>query len=153
MNIKQDYIPDGLACDTHKNLTREPAFVTIHWVGPFPGQTPEMVRNHWIESNSEASAHVIIKDNDVLECWPRNKKVWHAGHTIGNNCSIGIEVIPEDTTGKFSDWSIQTLKAYLKAFYPNVPLVRHYDWTGKDCPAYYVNNKHWTELKEKLLKD
>ena len=63
---------------------------------------------------------------------------------------IGIEVIPENTDGRFSDASIETLKTLLDKYFPRLPLVRHYDWTGKDCPKYYVDSNNWKDLLEKL---
>ena len=78
-----------------------------------------------------------------------NKVAWHAGCKAGNNTSIGIEVIPKNAAGEFSDRSIATLKELLDSL-PHLPIVRHYDWTGKACPAYYTNNDKWQELLKKL---
>lgn len=151
MKLVQHFIPEDAKCNTHHGLDNGMAStVTIHWVGPFPGQTPEQVRNYWISSKGEASAHFIIKDEECLQCWPIEHAAWHAGCRPGNYTSIGIEVIPEDTDGRFSDKSIATLKELLDRYFPNWPLVRHYDWTGKDCPKFYVDREHWAGLLEKL---
>lgn len=151
MKLVQHFIPEDAKCNTHHGLDNGMAStVTIHWIGPFPGQTPEQVRNYWISSKGEASAHFIIKDEECLQCWPLEKAAWHAGCRPGNYTSIGIEVVPEDTDGRFSDKSITTLKELLDRYFPNRPLVRHYDWTGKDCPKFYVDREHWTGLLEKL---
>lgn len=151
MKIIKKYLPNNSPADTKRYFTSEPLFVTIHWVGPYPGQTPDIVRDYWIASRSEASAHVIIKDDVVMECWPLNKIAYHAGHSIGNDYSIGIEIIPENKVGRFSEQSLKTLKEYIDTYLPNKPIVRHYDWSGKLCPAYYCVSEHWTELKEKLI--
>jgi len=151
MNFKQDFIPENAKCNTHNHFDNEMGTtVTIHWIGPYPGQTPEQVRSYWITSNGEPSAHFIIKDDECLQCWPINKAAWHAGCRAGNYTSIGIEVIPENEAGKFSEKSIATLKELLDRYFPNLPLVRHYDWTGKECPKYYVNINEWKALLEKL---
>lgn len=150
MNLVKKYIPAGCKCDTGSHfIDNAPNIITIHWVGPFPGQTPDIVRDYWINSNGEASAHFIIKDDDVLQCWPIDKIAWHAGCKAGNITSIGIEVIPKNVEGEFSEKSIKSLKELLKTL-PKLPLVRHYDWTGKKCPAYYCDNDKWQELIEKL---
>lgn len=150
MNLTKDFIPDGLPCDTGKNFPDgQPSVITIHWVGPFPGQTPSIVRKFWVESESEASAHFIVKDEDVLQCWPIEKIAWHAGCLSGNTTSLGIEVIPANFKGKFSEKTIETLKELLDTL-PRLPLVRHYDWTGKDCPKFYTNYEEWNKLLEKL---
>lgn len=152
MELKQDFIPDSAKCATHKVLI--PSSITIHWIGPYPGQTPEQVRKYWIDSNGEASAHFIIKDEQVLQCWPLYKAAWHAGCPQGNYNSIGIEVIPKNVDGEFSEASIQTLRSLIKKLEEDVamrlPIVRHYDWTGKDCPKYYCNSNNWVNLLNKL---
>lgn len=150
MTIKTNYLPKNSPCDTGEQL-KQLAFVTVHWVGPYPGQTPEIVRQYWIDSGTEASAHVIIKDDVVLECWPLDKKAWHTGHGVGNDYSVGIELIPENTRGKFSDKTIATLKEYLNTYLKDKPILRHYDWNKKLCPAYYVDHNNWTELLAKLV--
>lgn len=117
-----------------------PTSITLHWIGPYPRQTPEIVRNWWLRGSDgkgvEASAHYIIKDDLVLQCIPEHEVAWHCG-SKGNYSSIGIELIPMNTTGMFSLKTIDSLKEVLKLL-PNVELKRHYDWTGKDCPRYYT---------------
>lgn len=150
MNIRQDFIPEGTKCDTRQLFSSNSlSAITIHWIGPFPGQTPEHVRNYWINSGGDASAHYIVKDDEVLQCWPENKIAWHAGCRAGNLTSIGIEVIPCNIQGRFSERTIKTLKELLDTL-PKLPLVRHFDWTGKDCPKYYCDNAEWKELLNKL---
>ena len=56
----------------------------------------------------QASAHYIIKDNDVLQTLPLNEVGWHSGD-MRNYHSIGIEVIPMNTQGEFSKDTILTL--------------------------------------------
>ena len=149
MKFRINYIPEGSKCDTKRFLDNT-STVTIHWIGPYPEQTPDQVRKYWIDSNGEASAHFIIKDDECLQCWPISKAAWHAGGPAGNYSSIGIEVIPENKEGRFSDESIETLRELLDKYFKNLPLVRHYDWSGKDCPKYYVNNDNWEYLLERL---
>ncbi len=150
MKLTENFIPEGLPCDTKtKFQDGQPSIITIHWIGPYPNQTPDNVRTWWINSKNEASAHFIVKEDDVMQCWPTDKVAWHAGCKAGNNTSIGIEVIPCNTQGRFSEKTIRTLKELLDTL-PRLPLVRHFDWTGKDCPSYYCNNNEWNELLEKL---
>ena len=150
MRLVQKLIPEGQPCDTRERFADgKPDIITVHWTGPYPGQSPDDVRDWWIGSKGEASAHFIVKDDDVLQCWPLDKVAWHAGCRAGNSTSIGIEVIPCNLQGRFSERSIRTLKELLDTM-PRMQVVRHYDWTGKDCPAYYTDNEEWTELLNKL---
>lgn len=150
MKLIEKFIPEGTKCDTKQHFAGgQPSAITLHWVGPYPGQTPDVVRDYWINSNGEASAHFIVKDDTVLQCWPLDKVAWHAGCKAGNLTSIGIEVIPCNIAGRFSEKTIATLKELLNSI-PRMPIVRHFDWTGKQCPAYYVNSNEWEELLKKL---
>lgn len=150
MEIKQNFIPEDSRCATHHGFDNgQASVITIHWIGPYPGQTPEQVRDYWIKSGGEASAHFIIKNDECLQCWPLDTVAWHAGCRAGNYTSLGIEVVPETVDGKFSDKSIETLKALL-ATLPKWPVVRHYDWTGKDCPKYYCDTNKWEDLLKKI---
>lgn len=149
MILTKALIPKSAKCATGKKFTNgEPSVITIHWIGPYPGQTPGMVRDWWIKSGGEASAHFIVKDDVVLQCCEIDTIAWHAG-AVGNAASIGIEVCPCNVEGEFNDKTIETLKELLDTL-PRLPLVRHFDWTGKACPAYYCDSKKWHELLERL---
>ena len=150
MKLVKKFIPDSAKCNSKLHfIDNQPSVITLHWVGPYPGQTPDIVRDYWIKSDGDASAHFIVKDDEVLQCWPLDKIAWHAGCRSGNNTSIGIEVIPQSMKGEFSEKTITALKELLDSL-PRMPIVRHFDWTGKACPAYYVDSNKWSELLEKL---
>ena len=56
----------------------------------------------------------------------------HCSSAVGNRTSIGIEIIPENPEGKFSDKSIQTVKELLSLFPP-----KHIITTGRaKTPRY-----------------
>ena len=149
--FKEALLPDNIPCATKKDFGKGcPNSLTIHWIGPYPKQDCNIVRNWWLTGGQQGSAHFIIKDNDVMQCWPLSRTAWHAGNSEGNNTSIGIEVVPKNEEGEFSDESIETLKAFIDDFFPSLPLKRHYDWSKKDCPRYYVNEERWAELKRRL---
>lgn len=150
MKLIEKFIPDGLPCDTKKYFPDNGlSSITIHWIGPYPHHTPDIVRDWWIKSKGEASAHYIIKDAECIQCWPINKIAWHAGCSAGNNTSLGIEVVPQNVEGIFSESSIQTLKELL-ATLPKLKIVRHFDWTKKECPKYYCDDKEWQKLLVKI---
>jgi N-acetylmuramoyl-L-alanine amidase len=157
--IEQVYLPRGKLSRPGIRLTN-PTSITIHWIGPYPKHIPEIVRNWWLHGSDgnglEASAHFIIKDTRIMQCIPLSEVAWHCG-SKGNYTSIGIEVIPADEKGVFSDESIETL-IYCCSTLPKLQLLRHYDWTEKDCPRYYtplVDNgrARWEDLKARIEKE
>lgn len=146
--ITENYLPDGIPADSGETFKEGyPDSVTVHWIGAYPWQTPEIVRSWWETGGGEGSAHLIIKDKEVMQCWPLNKVCWHCGNSKGNRSSIGIEVVPLDEDGQFSVTSIATLKEVLDDLFPGLPIKRHYDWSGKDCPRYYIAEDRWNTLK------
>ena len=146
--LKENFLPEGIPADSGENFQEgKPESVTIHWIGAYPWQTPEIVRSWWETGGGEGSAHLVVKDKEVLQCWPLTKVAWHCGNIAGNRASIGIEVVPCNIEGEFSVASIATLKAVIDDFFPGLPLLRHYDWSGKDCPHYYVEEDKWDMLK------
>jgi N-acetyl-anhydromuramyl-L-alanine amidase AmpD len=136
--------------------------IMVHWIGPYPNQTPNIVRNWWENGSDktgvQASAHFVVKDNDVLQTLPMNKVGWHSGDSR-NYHSIGIEVIPMNAQGEFSEASMETLAKLVKDIrieYPDTKIVRHFDGTQKkDCPRWYTplefdGDKRWTELVRRI---
>lgn len=148
-----DLLPENHPTDT-KAFFKDGIFdsITIHWTGPQYLQTPKVVRNWWLESGGQAAAHFIIKSNQCLQCVPFTKQAYHCGNPTGNRTSLGIEVIPMDEDGRFSDDSIKTIKELLSLFSPK-PIFRHYDWSGKECPKYYINEHRWEKLKLAITPD
>jgi N-acetylmuramoyl-L-alanine amidase len=150
--IEQNFLPRNHPARPCLPL-KDPSSITIHWIGPFPNQTPEIVRNWWLKGSDgkgiEASAHFIVKDKRIMQCIPLAEVAWHCG-SKGNYTSFGIEVIPADTTGRFSSVTIETL-IYCVSLLPKLELLRHFDWTQKDCPRYYTSftdgETRWKELK------
>jgi len=129
--------------------------IIIHWIGPYPNQSVHSPWNWW-ENGSDgkgikASAHFILKDDEVLQSLPLNEVGWHSGDDR-NYESIGIEVIPMNNEGEFSKASIETLRLLIahirKEVGNSLTLERHYDGVQKkDCPRFY------TPLSEVLTKE
>jgi N-acetylmuramoyl-L-alanine amidase CwlA len=90
-----------------------------------------------VDNNLQASAHFVVKDDVVINCIPTTEVAWHCG-SKGNYTSIGIEVIPANAMGQFSEDSIESIKQIITRW-SKLQLLRHFDWTGKDCPRYYTD--------------
>jgi N-acetylmuramoyl-L-alanine amidase CwlA len=139
----------------------------IHYVGN-PNRTAIGNRNYF-ESSGVASAHYVVGlEGEILRCIPDDETAWHAGKSYSpkytqmaktnNNRFIGIEVCHPLPDGKFKDVTrsalielcVELCKKH--GFNPNDDIIRHYDCTGKCCPAYYVNNPdEWKRLKADIV--
>jgi N-acetylmuramoyl-L-alanine amidase CwlA len=157
--IEQNFIPRARLSRSGIAL-KNPTSITIHWIGPYPTQTPEIVRNWWLNGSdgkgTEASAHFIVKEDRIVQCIPLAEVAWHCGCN-GNYTSIGIEVIPKNKAGEFSELTVETL-IYCVSTLPKLELRRHYDWTKKDCPLYYTplsegGQKRWEQLAAAIREE
>lgn len=100
-----------------------------------------------------ASAHFFIDSGyTIWQSVSLNDTAWHAGNWNMNQRSIGIEVC---SAGEFTKAEIERLTwlvQYLMDKYdiPASRVIRHYDVTGKKCPAYYVNASRWATLHKTI---
>jgi len=118
------------------------------------------------------SAHYFSDLNgDIYRCIPETELSYNCGGnkynqdtlkllntTYPNNCTIGIELCA-NKEGKFNkatyDKAILLSTYLLKKYdlYDTKYLVRHYDVTGKICPAPFVNNESaWLQFKKDVDK-
>lgn len=146
----------------------DPGYIAIHYVGA-TGSAKQNCE-YYAGGNRNASAHYFVDHNgDVYQSVEDQNIAWHCGATTyrhpecRNANSIGIELCCR-TTGNpnnadanwyFEDATVASAIALTKELMAkyNIPadhVVRHYDITGKICPAPYVFNtgKHtWDQFQ------
>lgn len=116
--------------------------------------------------NLSASAHYFVDENGVWQSVKDTDTAYHCGTTgtykhpkCRNANSIGIEMCSrKDANGRYyiEDATIKNAanltKELMKKY--NIPkenVIRHYDVTGKICPAPMVTNESlWKEFKNML---
>lgn len=145
---------------------RDIKYIVIHYTAGVTSKPRSSVGTaSWFNNPSaKASAHYIVDDGLVVQAVADNNIAWHCG-TSGeykhafcrNSNSIGIEICSnhdnflgyDKTSSTDSGWyftkeavkNAAELTADLMKKY-NIPLenvIRHYDCTGKDCPAIWVD--------------
>ena len=115
-----------------------------------------------------ASAHYVVDEkNIVYECVPLDTIAWAVGDgssgkfgkLVNNSNSVSIEMVSHsDAAGKYyipkeTQENAARLYQILLKKLPNVKYtVRHYDVSGKLCPAPMVDETKWNEFK-KLLQE
>lgn len=110
-----------------------------------------------------ASAHWFVDDQDAVASVPEAFVAWHCGGSeyrhpeCRNSNSIGVEMCSrKDRDGNyyFSDATIENTRELVLTLMEkyNIPpdrVIRHYDVTGKICPAPFVGagRDAWEEFK------
>lgn len=149
-------------------------YIVIHYTAN-NGDTAWSNTNYFKSVYRGASAHYFVDENSTIWRCVRDEDIsWHCGGGIVNSdgasyykkCvnsnSIGIEMCSRkysNGTYYFKDQTIincALLVMLLMKKY-NIPVenvIRHYDVTGKTCPAPFVNNiQNWNNFKKQLVNN
>lgn len=115
--------------------------------------------------NLGASAHYFVDENEIWQSVPDTDTAWHCGAKIyrHNKCrnsnAIGIEICSrKDGNGKYylKTDAIKNAIVLTRELMPQYNIdpnhvLRHYDVTGKKCPAPMVDNpEQWANFKKRL---
>ncbi|MBH5316690.1 N-acetylmuramoyl-L-alanine amidase [Paenibacillus sp. GSMTC-2017] len=132
----------------------EASTITIHNTAN-PASTAMNERN-WLTNPSNkrtASYHLVIDENEVIECLPLNETAWHSGDgsssMSGNRSSIGIEICESGDYEKTLDNAVALVaKLLIERGWGIERLRRHFDWSGKICPRLMYDGGEWTGWTE-----
>lgn len=140
-------------------------YIVIHFTAN-NGDTAKNNVDYFANNNNlSASAHYFVDENEVWQSVNDGDTAWHCGgssykHPFCRNAnSIGVEMCSrKDSSGKYYikeetiNNTIELVKTLMVKY--NVPIehvIRHYDVTGKICPAPLVENvDKWAEFKSRL---
>lgn len=126
--------------------------VVVHYTGAGGSAHENLV--YFSRPGAGASAHYFIgKAGDLRRSVPECDTAWHAGNWGVNLSSVGIEVCSAGEP--FTEAQVRTLRAIVRdlmARYgiPASRVIRHYDVTGKRCPAPYVGEAAWRGLHARI---
>jgi N-acetylmuramoyl-L-alanine amidase len=145
-----------------KGNNKKNDFIVVHYVGAV--SSAKANSNYFKSVYRGASAHYFVDENDIYQVVKESDIAWHCGASYykhiscRNSNSIGIEMCCYNNNGKIDasekvvERTAELVKELMKKY--NIPIenvLRHYDVTGKNCPAPFVeNSKRWIEFKEKL---
>lgn len=139
-----------------------PKRICVHYTGDC-GATAAQLSKYWQnvaagvfkdKSWSWTSAQYIVGLNgEIVRCIPDNEIAYAAANQ--NADTIHIEVCYKRQSGEFEEKSIAALGELVRSLMkkyaiPAGKVVRHYDLTGKLCPAYYVDEVRWKALHERI---
>lgn len=115
--------------------------------------------NYFMGANRDASAHYFVDDDNIYQSVDLNDIAWHC--SLKNSNSIGIEMcctagnyrIGEKAQTNAIALGVELCK-YLGITADTVDkyVIRHYDVTGKNCPAQFAgaNNSAWQAFKNRI---
>lgn len=153
-------------------------YIVIHYTAN-DGDSDENNGKYFNGANRNASAHYFVDNNSITQSVPDNYVAWHCGGKKYSNCnktgggkyhgkctnanSIGIELCDNVKNGIIKagqetvDNAIQLTRMLMKKYnIPSSNVIRHFDVSGKLCPAYWCgtekkNNLWLNDFKNKLL--
>ena len=149
---------------TSTNFTsgrRSYTYIVIHNVGTASTAKGAAKANttYFKSTYRGASAHLFVDEEEIWQCVALEDTAWHCGTSgtpkIGcyNSTSIGIELCGNSTFPESEIELAAELVQYLMEEYDIDAdhVVRHYDVTGKACPAAYIDSSTWATLKARLV--
>ena len=147
-------------------------FIAYHYTAN-DGDTDEANGKYFNGANRNTSAHLFVDDDSCTQSVPDNYVAWSVGgnkyantsggkfYGIANNYNtLNIEMCDTLKDGTYNlskktrENAIIIGKEKMKQY--NIPIenvIRHYDVTGKHCPAYFVDETKWKEFKAELNDD
>lgn len=163
MEIKKKLTPHNYTAMAKK----ENLYIVVHYVGSV--SSAKNNADYLFSNSTSASAHYFVDEKDIYQVVEDKDKAWHCGgglqgnygHKFYGKCtnsnSIGVELCCKKKDGEwyFENKTIENaveLIRYLmdKHSIPIERVIRHYDVTGKICPAPFVNEGVWVDFKEEI---
>lgn len=153
------------ATNYRKGRTGAVQYIVIHYTAN-NGDTAKNNATYFANNaNLYASAHYFVDENEIWQSVAEGDTAWHCGadtayrHPVCRNYNaIGIELCSRISGGRyyFRDGTVE-LAAWLtrelmeKYGVTADRVVRHYDVTGKNCPAPFVEDQaQWRAFLDRL---
>ena len=148
IKIIKNHIPT--TSKKYTKIAMKPQYITVHSTAN-PTSTAKNERA-WLtnpSNTSETGYHYAVDEHDVIEVAPPTMAMWHAGdgRGQGNMASIGIEICESGNREKALQNAIDLI-AHLMNEHKITKVVRHYDWSRKNCPRILNTDGKWTLWNE-----
>lgn len=142
-----------------KGRTQPIEYIVVHYTAN-SGDTAQNNLDYFARTKTGTSAHYFVDENEVCQSVQDTDVAWHCGsknprHPYCRNAnSIGVEMcdslnaVPEATRARTAALVRELMGKY---GLDSSRVLRHYDVTGKRCPAPWVDNPaEWMEFKSML---
>lgn len=147
-------------------------YLVIHYTGN-DGDTARANAEYYNRTAVKASAHYFVDDNEIWQSVSDSKIAWSVGGkkwadcpqtgggtlygVVTNTNSISVELCDtrkdgvygasEETLANAAELCREIMEQY---HIPVERVVRHFDVTGKHCPAYMMDSLLWASFKARL---
>lgn len=151
---------------------KEIKYLVIHYTGN-DGDTAANNAKYYHSNTVKASAHYFVDDSTVYRSVPDLRTAWAVGGTKWSDCprtsggtlygavtnanSLSVELCGTlgDGTRRASEATLSNAAALCAALMrqydiPMERVCRHFDVTGKHCPAYMMDWSVWQDFRERL---
>lgn len=140
-------------------------YLVIHYTAG-DGDTAENNGVFFARETVGASAHWFVDEKEAVLSVPQDRIAWHCGgeHYVHPRCrnsnSVAVELCSrKDEKGVYSipkrtvENAAELVRGLMKQYGLSADRVlRHYDVTGKKCPAPLVEAEPWTNFLEELMR-
>lgn len=147
-------------------------YITVHYTAN-KGDTAKNNCLYFQGANRHASAHIFIDPNEAIISVPINYVAWSVGGKKYPDCSktgggklygkatnantLNIELCGSNgykPNDKELALAVKVVKYYMKELgIDEEHVIRHFDVTGKSCPAYWTDSTKWENEFKSKLKD
>ena len=147
-------------------------YLVIHYTGN-DGDTAEGNGSYFANNRVKASAHYFVDDDSVVRSVPDLRIAWAVGGrlwadvsetgggslygAVTNANSISVELCGTAGNGtrRASEATLENAVSLCRALMKqyDIPIervCRHFDVTGKHCPAYFMDYAKWAAFKSRL---
>lgn len=137
-------------------------WIVVHNVGTAPTYEGAAYANtqYFASGYHGASAHYFVDEGPTIwQCVDESDTAWSVGDGASRNGCCNSNSINVEVCG---DWSFdgnraENLRWLVSALMEKYGIdadhvIRHYDVTGKSCPACYVDQSRWAALKEYITE-
>lgn len=145
--------------------TQKVAYIVIHYTAG-DGDTAENNGLYFQREAVGASAHWFVDAHTAVLSVPETHVAWHCGGTVyhhphcRNGNSIGVELCSRkrpDGTYYFAEGTVENAALLVRELMerygiPPERVLRHYDVTGKNCPAPMVEAGQWEVFRKMLIR-
>lgn len=124
--------------------------MAVHYTGTGASAHNNLV--YFSRGGAAASAHLFVdKDGAIRQSVRLEDTAWAVGDFAENQRTVSVEVVSAGED--FTDAQVAALAEiyrHLREKYGIARVIRHYDVTGKRCPAPYVDEAKWAALKARI---